>query len=50
MEYQHLHSIIIFRKCKKLVGEMETVANDVVDVIQDGREGEKEDEDLEFEV
>jgi hypothetical protein len=29
---------------------METVANDVVDVIQDGREGDKEDEEIEFEV
>jgi biopolymer transport protein ExbB len=35
---------------KKLVGEMETVANDVVDVIQDGREEDKEDEEIEFEV
>jgi len=35
---------------KKLVLQMETVANDVVDVIQDGKDENKEDEDLEFEV
>jgi biopolymer transport protein ExbB len=37
-------------RIKKLVSEMETVANDVVDVIQEGREGEKEDEEIEFEA
>ncbi len=36
---------------KKLVGEMETVANDVIDVIQDGGKDEAEiDEDIEIEI
>jgi biopolymer transport protein ExbB len=36
---------------KKLVGEMETVANDVIDVIQDGGKEEVEiDEDIEMEI
>ena len=29
---------------------METVANDVVDVIQEGKKKKKEDEEIEFEV
>jgi biopolymer transport protein ExbB len=35
---------------KKLVVQMETVANDVVDIIQDGKVDEKDDEEIEFEV
>ena len=36
---------------KKLVGEMETVANDVIDVIQDGGKDEVEiDDELEMEL